>query len=417
MRSPMDGSAPEALSALRKVVFPSSLALDAVKQRVYWADLRLFSVSSCAYDGSHQRTVVGNTYGPPVSVAFFEHRVRTSSSYTLLLHPAAVQRFEMLVLGTGALDQREPVQGAQHGPADGRFGRVRPRPRPPRAGRAPGAGAGAVGRTVRPLRQRPVPLGQRQSLYVPLSSGPHRPADAALPLRRRLLARRFAGTSSSSAAATAQLSGRRKRTSIADGLFQVSGGVSGVTVASIVVCLAVLAVLVVLGFVYQRRWKRLLFSTDSSPFQKFHFRTSGLDTGAHHERSSPPPPNPFGRVPNSSSKLMCCSSCSTQDQPVARGLELQRSQVPLRRFQGADRGRAPGRGRRQRRRRRPAPPGRRRPQRQPTAALRRHGVLFDEGAPHLQSRTVEKLPEKRRSILWLFIGISFVVFRCCFFCF
>lgn len=58
------------------------------------------------------------------------------------------------------------------------------------------------------------------------------------------------------------------------------------TVASIVVCLAVLAVLVVLGFVYQRRWKRLLFSTDSSPFQKFHFRTSGLDTGAHHERTN-----------------------------------------------------------------------------------------------------------------------------------
>ena len=74
-RSLMDGTLPRWLHSVDKIVYPVGLALDSIKRRLYWADLRLQSISSCDYDGNRQRMVVSNTNGLPRSVSFFENKV------------------------------------------------------------------------------------------------------------------------------------------------------------------------------------------------------------------------------------------------------------------------------------------------------------------------------------------------------
>ena len=78
-RSLMDGTLPRWLHDIEKVVYPVAMTLDAVKNRIYWADLNLQSISSSDYDGHRQRVVVGSTNGLPLSVTFFENRVTWSN--------------------------------------------------------------------------------------------------------------------------------------------------------------------------------------------------------------------------------------------------------------------------------------------------------------------------------------------------
>ena len=80
LRSPMDGSYIQWLHPIEKIVYPIAMTLDTVKRRIYWADLRLNSISSCDYNGNGQRSIVSNTCGTPLSVAFFENRVIWSNN-------------------------------------------------------------------------------------------------------------------------------------------------------------------------------------------------------------------------------------------------------------------------------------------------------------------------------------------------
>lgn len=78
-RSLMDGTLARWLHDIEKVVYPVAMTFDTIKSRIYWADLRLQSISSSDYDGHHQRVVVSNTNGLPLSVTFFENRVTWSN--------------------------------------------------------------------------------------------------------------------------------------------------------------------------------------------------------------------------------------------------------------------------------------------------------------------------------------------------
>jgi hypothetical protein len=75
LRSPMDGSHIQWLHPIEKIVNPVAMTLDAVKRRIYWADVRLYSISSCEYNGNGQRSIVSNAYGTPLSIAFSENQI------------------------------------------------------------------------------------------------------------------------------------------------------------------------------------------------------------------------------------------------------------------------------------------------------------------------------------------------------
>ena len=78
-RSLMDGTLARWLHDIEKVVYPVAMTFDTIKSRIYWADLRLQSISSSDYDGHRQRVVVSNTNGLPLSVTFFENRLTWSN--------------------------------------------------------------------------------------------------------------------------------------------------------------------------------------------------------------------------------------------------------------------------------------------------------------------------------------------------
>lgn len=78
VRSTMDGQSTVWLSGIKEIVYPVALALDPIRARVYWADLRLNSISSCDYDGKFQKTIVSQIDGQPSSITFFEGRISWS---------------------------------------------------------------------------------------------------------------------------------------------------------------------------------------------------------------------------------------------------------------------------------------------------------------------------------------------------
>ena len=84
IRSAMDGSSSTSFHSLKKVQYPVALALDTVLRRVYWADLKQHTISSCDYNGEKQRIIVTNTRAAPLSLAFFEGRI----SWTVRGHNA-----------------------------------------------------------------------------------------------------------------------------------------------------------------------------------------------------------------------------------------------------------------------------------------------------------------------------------------
>ena len=75
IRSTLDGSSTLWLNSLTKMIYPVALALDPIASRVYWADHRLHSISSSDYTGQRQKLIVTNTNGIPLSLSFFESRV------------------------------------------------------------------------------------------------------------------------------------------------------------------------------------------------------------------------------------------------------------------------------------------------------------------------------------------------------
>ena len=69
LRSPMDGSSIQWLHPIEKLVYPIAMTLDTVKRRIYWADLRLNSISSCDYNGNGQRSISNTAF---LSIFIFE---------------------------------------------------------------------------------------------------------------------------------------------------------------------------------------------------------------------------------------------------------------------------------------------------------------------------------------------------------
>jgi hypothetical protein len=72
LRSSMDRSFTQRLHPIENI-YPIAMTLYTVKRRIYWADLRLYSISSCDYNGDGQRSIVSNTSGTILSIASIAH--------------------------------------------------------------------------------------------------------------------------------------------------------------------------------------------------------------------------------------------------------------------------------------------------------------------------------------------------------
>ncbi|XP_071523336.1 low-density lipoprotein receptor-like isoform X1 [Panulirus ornatus] len=72
-RAGMDGKFREVVVS-RDIRWPNSLTLDLVLRKIYWADSKFHTISSCDFDGSHRRIILHSTeYLPhPFSITVFE---------------------------------------------------------------------------------------------------------------------------------------------------------------------------------------------------------------------------------------------------------------------------------------------------------------------------------------------------------
>jgi hypothetical protein len=71
LRSTMDGRTVMWLYEIDEIVCPTSIVVDPIKSRIYWADIILQSISSSDYNGINQRREVENTNGHPTALTFF----------------------------------------------------------------------------------------------------------------------------------------------------------------------------------------------------------------------------------------------------------------------------------------------------------------------------------------------------------
>ena len=51
VRSGLDGSSKQVI-LMESIIWPTGIAIDRVKERLYWLDVRLHSITSCDFDGS-----------------------------------------------------------------------------------------------------------------------------------------------------------------------------------------------------------------------------------------------------------------------------------------------------------------------------------------------------------------------------
>jgi hypothetical protein len=227
-RSLMDGTQPRWLHSIEKIVYPVAVTLDIIKGRIYWADLRLQSISCSDYNGNHQRLVVSNTNGLPLSLSFFENKILWSNVdqnriFSQILNvnhgsiSSTVERISHILAVHSALELDLPNPCA----------------------------SGPCGNGLCLLK-----TSQTFTCFCPVGAG----VVSLNPFQCQN------GTM---------------------GLAQELSEGAGVTVASILICLSILTVLAILGWVYYKRWRR----TDGSPL-KFRFRNAfGLSEESAWEES------------------------------------------------------------------------------------------------------------------------------------
>lgn len=78
VRATMDGRSTMWLYSIDKIMYPTAITVDSIKSRIYWTDITLQSISSCDYNGLKQRQEIGITNGQPLSITFFENRLTWS---------------------------------------------------------------------------------------------------------------------------------------------------------------------------------------------------------------------------------------------------------------------------------------------------------------------------------------------------
>lgn len=238
IRSTMDGSSTLWFERIVKIVYPVALALDPIQSRIYWADLRQQSISSADYNGQREKLIVSDTYGLPLSLTFFENRISwtnvdqenvrsqvidTHVNLVQILHervgqiltvhsvlePSVANPCASSLCGNGICVRKNSSKSDCLCPQGVRILSTSPF--------MCAADTSSVGPTVTPTSKEGSAEGE---------SG-RNPDDVEIPAS------------------------------------------PGVTVASILICLAVLTVLAVLGWVYYKRWRQ----TIGSPL-KFRFRNA-----------------------------------------------------------------------------------------------------------------------------------------------
>jgi len=260
MRSAMDGLSKEWLVKIDKIVYPVSLVADVIKKRIYWADLRLYSISVCDYFGNDQRQVVSNTHGSPLSVAFFENHVSWTNLEQNQVHTQAVddqissavsyQRVSRVLIAHAV------VEAPLSSPCSSLF-------------------TSPCGNGLCLLKN---------ATAFSCACPQYWAVDSVSPFRCRV----------SPVVSTTEVPPLNPGAEVASS--------PGVTVASILICLAILTILAILGCVYYRRWRR----TIGSPL-KVRIRTAlGLteQSGAWEES-----------VDYSDRKMLYCKSEDDHDDP------------------------------------------------------------------------------------------------------
>ncbi|KAK4005331.1 hypothetical protein OUZ56_007048 [Daphnia magna] len=230
VRATMDGRSTMWLYSVDKIMYPTAITLDQIKSRIYWADITLRSISSCDYNGMNQRHEVAITNGQPLSLTFFENRLTWSVRDQDVL-------YSQVINGSSISEQRLNEHVSQI-------------------------------ITVHSVLEPELP---NHCAFSPCNNGIcvlknsssftcHCPIGVAV-------------TSSN----PFKCSG--KSPEVVTVVPSAEAGINpdyiespsspGVTVASILICLAVLTILAVLGWIYYRRWRR----TIGSPL-KFRFRNA-----------------------------------------------------------------------------------------------------------------------------------------------
>ncbi|XP_065581707.1 vitellogenin receptor Yl-like [Artemia franciscana] len=71
----MDGKQSWFLKDQKKVLYPVSLSLDPIRRRVFWADLQKNTIEFTGYNGEGHGIIVRHLEDSPVSISFFENRI------------------------------------------------------------------------------------------------------------------------------------------------------------------------------------------------------------------------------------------------------------------------------------------------------------------------------------------------------
>ena len=230
VRSTMDGRSTMWLYSIDKIMYPIGLALDPIKTRIYWADIRLQSISSCDYNGQKQKVEVSITNGQPLSLTFFENRL----SWSVLDQNAIYSH----VLNSNSSSQQRLNERVGH--------------------------IVTVHSILEPELPNPCAFSPCNNGICVLRNSStftcHCPTGVTIISSNPF---KCAGKSPEVEVSTIVPEAGFNPDDIE------SPSSPGVTVASILICLAVLTILAILGWVYYRRWRR----TIGSPL-KFRFRTA-----------------------------------------------------------------------------------------------------------------------------------------------
>lgn len=217
----MDGSSTNWLYKISKIVHPIALTLDPIQGRVYWADLSMQSISSSDYNGQQQKLVVSITNGQPLSITFFENRI----SWTNVGQSAIrSQMLDSHVTATQVLHDRISHILTAHAVLE-------PELRNP-------CSSASCGNGLCLLRDNAT-------------------STCVCPQNEKVL--------SSSPTLLCSVTQANSTRSKADGVRENPDEIEipsspGVTVASILICLAILTILAILGWVYYKRWRQTIGS-------------------------------------------------------------------------------------------------------------------------------------------------------------
>lgn len=236
VRSTMDGRSTVWLYAIDKIMYPNALSLDPIKSRIYWSDIRLQSISSCDYSGQNQKLEVSMTNGQPLSISFFEDRISWS-----ILDQNVI--YSQVVNGNSTSQQRLTE----------RVGHLL-----------------TVHSVLEPQLNNPCSISPCNNGLCLLKNSSsftcHCPTGVAVVSSNPF---RCAGRSPEAEATKSSSDSAASNSIPKNPDYEDQPSSPGVTVASILICLAILTILAILGWVYYRRWRR----TIGSPL-KFRFRNA-----------------------------------------------------------------------------------------------------------------------------------------------